>query len=339
MVVAGLLVPLGVGCGSGGDEVGGPVGPADGGCRPGDEVVVSVDDATGDMRWWRARADGDVEELTLDWPDGGYGVASRPDFSPDGERMVVVRADGDYESAGPTATWLWTVAADGTGPRPVTEGDVLDDDPDWSPDGTTIVFTRSLGHDPGQGDRLFVVDAGGGEPRPLLPDTPGDGATDTTQAVTYDRSPVWSPDGRRVAFLRAQQVPGSDVATTSVMLVDADGTGVLELTGADDHARSLDWSPDGRWLAVGIPLSGRDAMVELVDADTGEVGARIDDAAEAVWADDERLWYLRVAADGRRFPLQQARLEGDEVAPVGDPIDVGAAFLYSTLGLAARPCG
>ena len=56
-------------------------------------------------------ATGDVEMVTGSW------VASQAAFAPDGRHLVVVRADGDYESAGPQATSLWVMGTDGSEPR------------------------------------------------------------------------------------------------------------------------------------------------------------------------------------------------------------------------------
>jgi Tol biopolymer transport system component len=335
-----VMALVATGCGLGDGEAVGSW------CR--NEVVASVDDPEGTMRLVRVRPGGEVTEIAVEWPDDEVSEpASRPDFSPGGERMVVVRADGDYESAGPEATWLWTMAADGSDPRPVTSGDVYDNHPDWSPDGTMIAFTRfEPTVDGSRGPRLMLVDAAEpGPPRALLGDAPGD-----------DRAPRWSPDGRQLAFIRSETPleDDSDPATT-VMVVDADGAGLREIATVDD-ARTVDWLPDGDALLVSSPTSGAASTVHLVDVDTGESRLLIDDAAEAVRApspssdgegDDARIWYLTVVEGdddlSEEWRLQHARLVDDgtaaRVEPLGDSTSVGAAFLYGTLGLGVRPCG
>ncbi|HNN56756.1 MAG TPA: S9 family peptidase, partial [Novosphingobium sp.] len=62
-------------------------------------------------------------------------------------------------------------------------------DPQISPDGTRIVYTRLTGDIMTDSDRasLWLVDVASGEQQPLLPD----GA----------RQPRWSPDGKRIAYV------------------------------------------------------------------------------------------------------------------------------------------
>jgi WD40-like Beta Propeller Repeat len=56
--------------------------------------------------------------------------------------------------------------------------------PEWSPDGCSIAFVR---------DGLYVVDPGGGPPKKLTPNPPGESSPGVVAAA-------WSPDGDRIAL-------------------------------------------------------------------------------------------------------------------------------------------
>ncbi len=83
-------------------------------------------------------------------------------------------------------------------------------------------------------------------------------------------SPVWSPDGSRIAFLKFAESRGE--------IVIADGAGASERKLADVHHtrhglayRHLDWSPDGKWLAVDDSVhSGHPLAIFLIPVETGE---------------------------------------------------------------------
>ncbi len=106
----------------------------------------------------------------------------QPNWSPKGDRIVFQRraANGD--------SWaLWTVNADGSGLRQVTDVPGDHTDPSWSPDGRRLVFSSTTGNLPTA--QVFVVSADGGAPVRVTDD---DGS--------YDGAPSWSPDGRWIVF-------------------------------------------------------------------------------------------------------------------------------------------
>jgi hypothetical protein len=63
-----------------------------------------------------------------------------PAYSPDGTRIAFdAHREGQWESE--DGGWeVWRMNADGTDRRPLTENDVNDWGPSWSPDGRTILF-------------------------------------------------------------------------------------------------------------------------------------------------------------------------------------------------------
>jgi Tol biopolymer transport system component len=137
--------------------------------------------------------------------------ASRgPVLSPDGKQVAFSHVLDDGASA------VLTMGVDSRATvRLPTEGFAAD--PDWSPDGKTIVYaTRGL--DVGR-THLVLYDVATKRLAPLTP--PG----------SDDAQPRWSPDGKRIAFVRVGRIS----------IIGADGRNLL----AGVHSGSSpSWSPD-----------------------------------------------------------------------------------------------
>lgn len=303
------------GCGDGSDN---GSAAATGECN-GDSPIVALDtDTTGEdgaLQVYVVDADGEVDRITGDW------VASHASFAPDGDRLVLVRADGNYESAGPNSTALWVMGIDGTEPRALTSGEVLDEDPDWSPDGAHILFARARLTADGWARSIEVVPADGGEPTQLL-------------AVEGDNleHPAWSPDGRQVAFVRTVFRTDAPVDQTTVWTMGADGRDPRPVVDLP-YARSLDWSPDGRSLLV---VGGDPFTLHQVDVTSGAITPLADGVQMAAWAPDGASIYYLPALDADRRTqtlweghIADGRLVADRQVPTdGLAIDVG--FRLST---------
>jgi Tol biopolymer transport system component len=128
--------------------------------------------------------------------------------------------------------------------------------PTFSPDGKQIVFT---GLDGGISD-LFVVDVDGGNLRRL------------TNDKYADLHPVWSPDGKTIAFA-TDRGPGTDFGALKwsnlrIALYHLDG-GKLEVLPGMDVGRnsSPQWSPDGSSIAF---VSDRDNVANVFLYDMGD---------------------------------------------------------------------
>ncbi len=94
--------------------------------------------------------------------------------------------------------------------------DAIDDDPDWSPDGKTIVFTSHHVNDNHNNPitaEICVMNADGTDQTQLTDNSVG------------DLGPSWSPDGQRIVFHRPVAGQGAQL-----WIMNADGTGQEQLT-------------------------------------------------------------------------------------------------------------
>lgn len=215
-----------------------------------------------------------------------FSIVSDPQPAPDGSSIayVVTRLDqeaDDYKAA------IWLVPADGGDPVQLTSGAFRDTAPRWSPDGAQIAFVSNRpglaapksANDEGKADpksankgtekpksQIWTIRVAGGEARQLTNNEHGASA------------PVWSPDGRTVAFLSSTLPDGEPGVPDSphkkvaderiltklryrfdgrgwieryahVWTIPADGGDAKQLTFGDADDSQIAWSPDGRTIA------------------------------------------------------------------------------------------
>jgi len=171
---------------------------------------------------------------------------------------------------------VFVVATDGSAPVQISDGDFIDADPTWSPDGGSIVFTsaRHPERDDDDASDLWRVDAKGGIPQRL---------TATTGPVML---PAFSPDGRSIAYLArpAKNAYGRNVRLYSVPSDGAAGatclTSALDRSCGALHVRPL-WSPDGRSIVVAAEDHG-DVGLWRAAASGTEPPARIVGAVRSI---------------------------------------------------------
>ncbi len=272
----------------------------------------------------------------------GKGSRPAPEFvwSPDSRRLAYLDA-GD----------LWVIAADGTQRQRLAAGA---DDPQWSPDSTRVGYIHA--------NDVYAIRASGGAPvRYSL-----DGSADTvngdpdwvySEELELQHAYRWSPDGRRIAYLRfdqrpikpfpivdflaqpntvdQQRYPLAGAANSIVSLrIGAPGgaTRTLYSThGSDDYLASVDWTPAGRVAA------------QILDRDQKHLRYAIFDhaAPTTLLAESDGKWVdLRGAPrwlhDGHRFLFLSDR-EGQTALYAGDLRTQSIKQLtsgYAVLGLA-----
>jgi len=127
---------------------------------------------------------------------------------------------------------------------------VSDDDPDWSPDGGRIAFTRC----PVRDGRCHVY----------AMRARGSAATRLGPANDDRAQPAWSPNGKQIAFSRGWgSVQNDHIKYAEIYVMNANGSGARQITRitaskpfSADVAHPA-WSPDGKQLTFAVTNSDR----------------------------------------------------------------------------------
>lgn len=138
-------------------------------------------------------------------------------------------------------------------------------------------------------------------------------ATNVTNRKSSDSTPVWSPDGRRIAYLSDHDGGRADVWTMA-----ADGSDQKRLTKMPDLCSSPAWSPDGKLIAfTSVTAFGNGFkfdQVYTVEVATGAVEqltAKAIDSRHPAWSPDGKR--LRFYSQG----VLSMNADGTDVRPFG----------------------
>ena len=228
-----------------------------------------------------------------------------PVWSPDGRRMAFVRG-GAWTDAHTAviAFSVYVMNADGSGQTELTGGMGHRGSPNWSPDGSGIAFAAS---DPyaqcPSCTHIYVMNADGtSQPRLVTGDVGWPDSSWVARLEVIEVShvnPVWSPDGRRIAFT------SSGFGESTVHLTNVDGTGLTEVNSGRGNSKDPSWSPDGRRIAVVSELLahtwGDEAWSEIDVFNANGTGqTRL--TSDSEW-NDSPSWSL----DGRRIAFTAVR--------------------------------
>jgi Tol biopolymer transport system component len=168
-----------------------------------------------------------------------------------------------------------------------------------------IVFSARPDAADASGWQLFIVNADGGGLERL---TRTDG----------DTSPVWSPDGSQIAFIRCCRGDALGAETDEIWLIDRDGNEEYLTTGY-----GASWSPDGEEIAFtrqigGFPDEAERYEVRVANVKSGPERLLLADGRAPVWSPDgdyivfergrpekEQLYVMRADGSDVRTLTQQ----------------------------------
>jgi Tol biopolymer transport system component/DNA-binding winged helix-turn-helix (wHTH) protein len=244
------------------------------------------------------------------------GREAMPAFSPDGSQVVFAWDGGNSDQFD---LYVKVVGAENISRLTHKPSEWLA--PAWSPDGRTIAFARKSINDSG----IFEISAIGGPERKLASalfsyaphmslSWSNDGRSLTYAAgdvvIQLDRdsgeqrkltklaedtavwSPVFSPDGTRIAFLRWKDV-------ASVFLMRPDGTDARELTKNVSTPQLLAWSADGKRVLLANRRTNQLIDVDVENGKESTLAFTQDVAEPAVARRGNRLVYAR--SKGSRY--------------------------------------
>ena len=190
---------------------------------------------------------------------------------------------------GDRRTQIFVVGADGAGEaKHLTEGDFEHGAPAWTADGKQLVFNalRDENWDTTLINRIYVLDANGGQPRAI-----------TGDEGSYDQ-PTPSPDGTRLAY-RFEIEDGTHPHHSQLGVMNVDGSGAKLLTQSLN--RQTQPYPDSR-----EPVWDGDGRILFTIEDGGNIHL------------------YAVAADGSSEPEQL--LDGERIVPAFDYRDGTLAY-------------
>ena len=245
--------------------------PVAGGIISPDGKYLAFSDNTG--FYLREIDSGETHPLTLPRTFTPSASAAVSAWNPDGTHLIVSWVEGPR--ALPS---LWQISLMGGDPRKLIDDARF---PSFSPDGSQIVFVRG----PATDQEIWVMQADGEKPRRIV-------AGGRSMFVT----PVWSPDGRRIACVAAEYQAEHWTKSTWLEIFNVT-TGHKEDSLSSTNLRAgLVWAPDGQLIysvsdpppnqndsnlwSVRIDRSGHVAGSPLrLTATTGDVAAMSSSAA------------------------------------------------------------
>jgi Tol biopolymer transport system component/serine/threonine protein kinase len=231
-----------------------------------------------------------------------------PAWSPDGKWIAFCR-EGNPSDV-PVPQGIYIVAAGGGNERKIADGW---HGVSWSPDGKTLALAHlprgpaSSSPDPESGG-IFLLSLDSRQRREIT-------------ASHRDRYPLFSPDGKWIAFIRDVSALASEI-----FVVRAAGGPATQLTFDRQEMRGMTWTADSREIVFASSRSGADGSLWRISASGGAprpISSTLRDASEpSISLHAHRLAYKEDWIDTNIYLLTGHGFIGDSPGRFGDPVPV-----------------
>ena len=165
---------------------------------------------------------------------------------------------------------VYTMRPDGSDVTQLTFDETEKSSPQWSPDGTQLLYVGEGGSDFGLD--IWVISADGSNP------------SNITQNRGDDTDPAWSPDGERIAFASTRLGP-----RRLIYVMDADGSDPERITRTNTEEWGPSFSPNGDFMVFSSSARSRPPNLatrtgEGINPGPVDPGLRDREALDPDWA-------------------------------------------------------
>ena len=143
----------------------------------------------------------------------------------------------------------------------ITSGDYDDSSPKWSPDGQVLAFVSNRTEEPDASTNsdIWLVDADNTDK--------GKNLIRVTSSEGGDRSPVWHPGGKMIAYISSPDLHAGYYATGHLTTISLEGGDPNLLTrDLDRNVSALRFSEDGKHMYFGLEDSGERHIARIASS-------------------------------------------------------------------------
>jgi len=262
---------------------------------------------------------GNQQRLTSNTSDDNH-----PDWSPDGTKIVFQSDRNDLSGSLIRRYEIYSMDIDGSNQVRLTTGNSSNFRPDWSPDGSRIVFNS---------ERDGVLEI-------YVMNADGTGQTRLTQKSFFsDMAPRWSPDGEKIAFYSTRD------GVLEIYAMNSDGSNQTRLTFSDSWDVYPSWSPDGEKITYFSERDGNQEIYVMNRDGTHQTRITSNDSSDnhPAWSadgtrivftsnrDDTIEIYVMEADGSNQMRLTNAQADWfPSWAPLRSPLDSGTSTSTAT---------